>query len=608
MAASGKKVLQRAVETELLRHYHAQATERSRSTGETRWRPSSSVLSLLVLLHCWLRVSASDSIVDDLLLPYPPFSHHGPRHSHRSVRECQPVIYGNITHEEWSSDRNKLLPLITTKIFEHKIGDKIAYGHLTFISNPLKTFSVLEPREPGGCKNNITETVQETTKNKKCIVAQNGGFFDVKYRSCLGNVVSDGTLIQNSKGIQNAQFGIKADGTLVFGYLSEEQVLDEKNPFVQLVSGVVWLLRDGNVYIEESKTAECDDAQTTGTLETFINVDSARTGVGHDKEGRLILFHVEGKTRERGLNLFEMANFLKDHGVINAINLDGGGSATLVMNGTLIGYPSDLCDVGDIWHCARKISTVVCVHEPYCDPPDCGGHGQCVMGECQCTGNWSGPTCNVLNCGHESCNGHGNCTESGCICDAGWEGSSCRNACAPGFFGNRCSSKCNCQNNGTCDHVSGTCECLAGYKGEFCEQACPLGFYGSQCQKKCQCDKQCYCHQVTGICNITKDFQANGRLSTVGQCLESLMHTSIQSDNKMSFLSEPTWIIISSVLALLLAISIAVNIQQMTSCTEKGADGVYSYQQLEEMHGDMDTTETNDLWDLQQLERNIESE
>lgn len=36
-----------------------------------------------------------------------------------------------------------------------------------------------------------------------------------------------------------------------------------------------------------------------------------------------------------------MANFLKDQDVYNAINLDGGGSATLVLNETLASYPSD---------------------------------------------------------------------------------------------------------------------------------------------------------------------------------------------------------------------------------------------------------------------------
>lgn len=41
------------------------------------------------------------------------------------------------------------------------------------------------------------------------------------------------------------------------------------------------------------------------------------------------------------VNLWEMAEFLKKQGIINAINLDGGGSATLVLNGTLASYPSE---------------------------------------------------------------------------------------------------------------------------------------------------------------------------------------------------------------------------------------------------------------------------
>lgn len=41
------------------------------------------------------------------------------------------------------------------------------------------------------------------------------------------------------------------------------------------------------------------------------------------------------------MNLWEMADFLKQNGVINAINLDGGGSSTFVSNGTVANYPSD---------------------------------------------------------------------------------------------------------------------------------------------------------------------------------------------------------------------------------------------------------------------------
>jgi hypothetical protein len=47
-------------------------------------------------------------------------------------------------------------------------------------------------------------------------------------------------------------------------YLSEEEVLDSENPFVQLLSGVVWLIRNGSVYINESQATECDETQETG--------------------------------------------------------------------------------------------------------------------------------------------------------------------------------------------------------------------------------------------------------------------------------------------------------------------------------------------------------
>lgn len=99
--------------------------------------------------------------------------------------------------------------------------------------------------------------------------------------------------------------------------------MDQSNPFVQLVSGVVWLLRNGEVYINQSLTAECDKTQETGTetcshvtrqrtssltlllllkghFRTFVDVVSARTAVGHDAEGRLVLFHIDGQTKERG--------------------------------------------------------------------------------------------------------------------------------------------------------------------------------------------------------------------------------------------------------------------------------------------------------------------
>uniref|UniRef100_A0A4W5LEK2 N-acetylglucosamine-1-phosphodiester alpha-N-acetylglucosaminidase n=1 Tax=Hucho hucho TaxID=62062 RepID=A0A4W5LEK2_9TELE len=209
---------------------------------------------------------------------------------------------------------------------------------------------------------------------------------------CLGNVVCDGVQVRDSGGVQNAQFGIRRDGTLVFGYLSEEDVLDEANPFVQLVSGVVWLLRDSHVYINRSVEAECDRTQETGTFDHFVDVVSARTAVGHNDEGKLILFHIDGQMDRRGMILWEVADFLKGQGVINAINLDGGGSSTYVANGSLASYPLDHCVSDPMWRCPR-------------------GHGTCIDGHCQCQEGWSRTGCDTLVCQPPACSAHGVCTQ-----------------------------------------------------------------------------------------------------------------------------------------------------------------------------------------------------
>ena len=41
------------------------------------------------------------------------------------------------------------------------------------------------------------------------------------------------------------------------------------------------------------------------------------------------------------INLYDFAKLLKKFDVVNAINLDGGGSSTFVINSTTVNYPSD---------------------------------------------------------------------------------------------------------------------------------------------------------------------------------------------------------------------------------------------------------------------------
>uniref|UniRef100_UPI003AAAACEB N-acetylglucosamine-1-phosphodiester alpha-N-acetylglucosaminidase-like n=1 Tax=Centroberyx gerrardi TaxID=166262 RepID=UPI003AAAACEB len=556
----------------------------------------------LVWLLLWLWVWLSDtkntrvSLDDDLLLPYA--RGHGPSHSHRHVRDCQPVVHGNVTYETWPSSNHTGLPVAESSVFVSDVpgSSRWVYGHMTVVHDPLRTVSVSEPGGPGGCGINHRAPAEETAEAAGCLYAQNAGFFNTKKGQCLGNVVSDGRLVRDSGGVQNAQFGIRRDGTLVFGYLSQDDVLERSNPFVQLVSGVVWLLRNGQIYINQSLEAECDKTQETGVFRHFVDVVSGRTAVGHDAEGKVILFHIDGQTEQRGMNLWEVAEFLKKYGVVNAINLDGGGSSTYVRNGSLASYPSDHCVPDSRWRCARPVSTILCVHQRRCRPADCSGNGDCVDGRCRCQEGWQGAACDTLLCRPPACGTHGVCTANGCVCDAGWRGENCSQECMPGFYGDGCNQTCACVNGGSCEPVHGRCSCPPGFHGNSCEQVCPLGFYGRSCAEECQCDGQCPCDPVTGNCTASFQGEVNYTLHRAGHCLANQMFTVWRQEEETHrvepHLAERSWLILTVTLACLLALSVAAHL--LRACRGWRAAAAahfserrdYSYVPLSDINGD----------------------
>ncbi len=81
----------------------------------------------------------------------------------------------------------------------------------------------------------------------------------------------------------------------------------------------------------------------------FENARAARIGLGADKEGKPVIFWVEGKGKlqykpgedSTGASLSEMAEIAVELGLRNAINLDGGGSAQILMDGARALHISD---------------------------------------------------------------------------------------------------------------------------------------------------------------------------------------------------------------------------------------------------------------------------
>lgn len=269
-------------------------------------------LTLFFFVYCCISAvnlsTLPHKVPFDTLSPYDS-GHHGSGRTIRDISQCQHVVWENRTYEEHHLDLT--VPELEDLFFDmYRYEDSVVtkqasfvslhrskylLGSIAFISSPYYTMSVLEPSKPGGCQPRYfgatRSTVSATSANRinGCKIALNAGYFSVPNGKCLGNIVSDGHLVQSTSD-QNANFGIRHDGTIVVGYVPEEDVLS--GAFRQLVSGVIWLVRNGTNYVNESMTLECPSHQNTGKMSTFVNVLSARTAIGHDSQGRIIVANV----------------------------------------------------------------------------------------------------------------------------------------------------------------------------------------------------------------------------------------------------------------------------------------------------------------------------
>jgi hypothetical protein len=87
------------------------------------------------------------------------------------------------------------------------------------------------------------------------------------------------------------------------------------------------------------------DVRVTADEEVFfgsaIPEVHPRTAAGRTVDGQLIILVVDGRQLEsRGVSLEELAGIMRDLGVVDALNLDGGGSSALVVGGTLLNRPT----------------------------------------------------------------------------------------------------------------------------------------------------------------------------------------------------------------------------------------------------------------------------
>ena len=155
--------------------------------------------------------------------------------------------------------------------------------------------------------------------------------------------------------IQAAQYGvgdmmIPSDGFIVSShgsaatFLSNEvtlldtvqyitQVRQIRDKIAFFVTGLPRIIRDGKVSIETDEGPS-----------KHVEPRHPRSAVGYDRSGQTVYFVVvDGRQAgySVGMSLDELAQFMIRIGVYQGLNLDGGGSTSLVVNHSVVNRPSD---------------------------------------------------------------------------------------------------------------------------------------------------------------------------------------------------------------------------------------------------------------------------
>lgn len=122
---------------------------------------------------------------------------------------------------------------------------------------------------------------------------------------------------------------------LVMGHNSGSGKMLRKWKMQTAVGGGPVLIQNGVIYITNN-----EELKFAGNA---LHDKHPRTAIGYTADDKVIILVVQGRTPgvADGVSLSQLAQLLKDLGCIEALNLDGGGSSCLLINGKETITPSD---------------------------------------------------------------------------------------------------------------------------------------------------------------------------------------------------------------------------------------------------------------------------
>lgn len=173
---------------------------------------------------------------------------------------------------------------------------------------------------------NVKDTTSQIASDAGAVLAINGDFYGARN---TGYVIRNGVLYRNTSA-GNEDLVIWDDGSM--SIISEDEVSAEE----LLEQGAQQVFSFGPALVEDGEIAV-----TSGEEVGKAMASNPRTAIGIVEEGHYVFVVSDGRSDEsEGLTLYELAQFMESLGVKTAYNLDGGGSSTMVFNGTLINNPT----------------------------------------------------------------------------------------------------------------------------------------------------------------------------------------------------------------------------------------------------------------------------
>lgn len=107
-----------------------------------------------------------------------------------------------------------------------------------------------------------------------------------------------------------------------------------------IVGGCPLLIADGK---------ECHNAKVEQTVSSFYEGRHPRTAIGMLSDGRWLCLVVDGRQKKsQGMSIEELSHAMLKMGCVQALNLDGGGSSTLIIKDRLVNAPVDDSSFPDV--------------------------------------------------------------------------------------------------------------------------------------------------------------------------------------------------------------------------------------------------------------------